>query len=342
MAIRRWIVVLAAFCAAVAPAVLLLGGSADASGVWATLPAMPAPRADLASAAYGGKLYLFGGYNTVEPSHVLTPYADTWAYNPATQTYDSLAPMPTARWGLAAASLDGFIYVMGGALDRAGTGARTVEQYDPATDTWASAPALPTALGNQGLTACADADYIYILYAGQLWKFDGTTYTRLANQSVAVLSWSTCAVTNGKLYQVGGYLNGAISYTQVYTIATNTWATKAAVPVPIYGAVRESPVIDGVLYLVNGQGAPGVFYADAWAYNIATNQWTHQPAGPYARDGVAGGVIDGAIYSFGGRADKVGPYGLTQAATFTPTPPPPPSPTPTVTPTPTPTGTCGP
>ncbi len=47
-----------------------------------------------------------------------------------------LTPMPTARYGLTAAALDGKIYVIGGRAADHDEGLRTVEVYDPVTDTW--------------------------------------------------------------------------------------------------------------------------------------------------------------------------------------------------------------
>lgn len=51
------------------------------------------------------------------------------------QMWTFRTPMPTPRWGLAAAVLDGKVYVMGG-QDAAGNVLDVVERYDPVTDTW--------------------------------------------------------------------------------------------------------------------------------------------------------------------------------------------------------------
>jgi hypothetical protein len=54
----------------------------------------------------------------------------------------SMAPMPTARYRLAAATVNGKIYAIGGYN---GGYLNTVEVYDPSANTWSTAPPMPTA-----------------------------------------------------------------------------------------------------------------------------------------------------------------------------------------------------
>ena len=68
------------------------------------------------------------------------------------------APMPTARSELAAAALDGRIYVAGG-IAQWGTSA-TFEAYDPATDRWEALPPLPEPVHH--LAAAATDDRVYV------------------------------------------------------------------------------------------------------------------------------------------------------------------------------------
>ena len=89
-------------------------------------------------------------------------------------------------------------------------------------------------------------------------------------------------------------------------------------PFALYGAVRESPVIGNNIYILQGQRADGEFSADSYIYNTATNTWSEGSLGPHAADGVAGGVDNGQIYSFGGRQDWTGPYGLNFATAYNP------------------------
>src|SRR5205085_3667898 len=62
---------------------------------------------------------------------------------PATNTWASLAPMPTGRGGLAAATgPDGRIYAIGGVNNNNVTFG-TVEAYTPATNTWTAVASMP-------------------------------------------------------------------------------------------------------------------------------------------------------------------------------------------------------
>ena len=69
-------------------------------------------------------------------------------FDPATNAWKELAPLPRARDHTATAAIDGKLHVIGG---RTGGSTEKVDQhdiYDPASNTWTSGPPLPTrALG---------------------------------------------------------------------------------------------------------------------------------------------------------------------------------------------------
>lgn len=75
------------------------------------------------------------------PGQPSSPEARRWrrcqllAYNPTSNTWTTLAPMPTPRSYLAVAVANGLLYAVGGS---AGSYAGTVEVYNPATDSWAT------------------------------------------------------------------------------------------------------------------------------------------------------------------------------------------------------------
>src|SRR2546428_11622176 len=70
--------------------------------------------------------------------------------------------MPSRRGGLAAALLDGAIHVIGG--ETRGSVFANHEVYDPATDRWTTAPALPVA--RHGLAAAVVGGRLYVIGGG--------------------------------------------------------------------------------------------------------------------------------------------------------------------------------
>ena len=67
------------------------------------------------------------------------------AYNPSTNQWTSVAPLPTDRGSLAATTgKDGTIYAIGGVVNN-GNYSSEVEAYNPSTNQWTSVAPLPTA-----------------------------------------------------------------------------------------------------------------------------------------------------------------------------------------------------
>ena len=89
---------------------------------WTPGAPLPTRRAGVASVAANGCLYLIGGEgNQADPRGI---FDRNEAYDPATDTWHSLAPMPLPTHGLTgAAYLDGWIHLPGGATRRGVSGA---------------------------------------------------------------------------------------------------------------------------------------------------------------------------------------------------------------------------
>ena len=91
------------------------------SNTWTAGAPLLAPRAGVASVAANGCLYVIGGEgNDADPRGL---FDLNEVYDPGTDTWSSLAPMPLATHGLTgAAFLDGWIHVPGGATRRGVSG----------------------------------------------------------------------------------------------------------------------------------------------------------------------------------------------------------------------------
>jgi uncharacterized protein (TIGR03437 family) len=103
-----------------------------AAGVWAPRARMPRPRGGINGLEAYGCIHVFGGEgNTGAPNGL---YADHDVYNPATDSWSSLAPMPTAVHGVTGAVfLGGLIYLPGGGTSQGGNSGSLIHQvYRPA------------------------------------------------------------------------------------------------------------------------------------------------------------------------------------------------------------------
>lgn len=100
-----------------------------AAGRWQERASMPTPRGGAAAAVLDGRLYLFGGEG--DRSVASGVFDQTEAYDPLTDRWESLPPMPTPRHGTGAAALDGRIYVPGGADVQGFAAVDTSEAFVP-------------------------------------------------------------------------------------------------------------------------------------------------------------------------------------------------------------------
>jgi N-acetylneuraminic acid mutarotase len=143
-------------CGAIAGKLYLVAGEAggnwgnwlqvydSATDTWTTKAPVDIYWGGMASGVIDGKLYVAGG---------ATPYWGTSGdrrllnvlevYDPATDTWTTKAPMPTARDGCQGGVIDGKLYVVGG--DLVGQLSDKLEVYDPAADTWTTKAPMPTA-----------------------------------------------------------------------------------------------------------------------------------------------------------------------------------------------------
>lgn len=81
------------------------------------------------------KVYVFGGDSKCNCS--------VEVYDPATETWEKRADMPTSRILASSGLVDGKVYVIGGYVPK-GDPVSAVDVYDPATDTWTQVADLPT------------------------------------------------------------------------------------------------------------------------------------------------------------------------------------------------------
>ncbi|PYR42363.1 MAG: hypothetical protein DMF95_28565, partial [Acidobacteria bacterium] len=176
------------------------------TNAWSTLAPMPTRRLDPAVGVMNGKLYVVGGNLGALSGY--PSITTTEVYDPAANSWTTLAPMPTDRRGAVGAVIDGLFYVVGGAHGN-GAAVGTVEVYDPAANSWSSRANMPI-------------------------------FRREA----------AGGAINDQLYMVGGYTSMTVTTNESYDTGSDAWAERAAALTPRYGAVAA--VINSKLYVVDG------------------------------------------------------------------------------------------
>lgn len=268
-------------------------------------PTDPTPRRNIALASADGFLYAIGGNSHGTTSSV----AWVEAYDPATDTWTAKAPLPVASQQLAAVTIKGKIYAVGGST--ANHALADLQAYDPATNTWTLKSPMPTP--RTGVAAVVVDDILYVIGGGH--GFNGRVYHNLIESyDPATDRWTTKApmptarsafgvgVMDGLIYTVGGAsVTGApLGTVEVYDPVTDTWSARAPMPTP--RIMPRVGVIDGKLYAVGGSDG-SVHDGIVQAYDPAIDTWTTVAPlpGGLATDGSDGEaeVMDGVLYVIG-------------------------------------------
>jgi N-acetylneuraminic acid mutarotase len=221
--------------------------------------------------------------------------------------------MPTARIDLSTGVVNGKIYAIGGASSLTGTYYATVEEYDPATDTWTRKTDMPTA--RNGLAAAVTQDRIYVVGGepsaqaslAALEEYDPATDTWATKADMPTKRTFHCAcAVDGNVYVLGGVTAGVPGAVRnppaldVYNPTTDTWTTAGTIPTPRAGA--GTCLVNGQIYLIGGVigslHEPPLRTVER--YDPATDTWARRADMPTARMFLSTSVLHGEIYAIGG------------------------------------------
>jgi N-acetylneuraminic acid mutarotase len=124
---------------------------------WQRRAELLTPREHLAVVAGSGRIFAIGGRANGDESDRFA--AANEAYDPTTDRWESLAPLPTPRGGLTGVYAGERVIVLGG--ERGTTTFADVDAFDPVTNTWMALPPMPTA--RHGLASAAVSGRIYAI-----------------------------------------------------------------------------------------------------------------------------------------------------------------------------------
>ncbi|MCP4631844.1 MAG: hypothetical protein GY855_02880 [candidate division Zixibacteria bacterium] len=224
--------------------------------------------------------------------------------------------MPTPRQEILPGELDGKIYVIGGWLNGGSGITDIVEVYDPATDTWTTAPPLPINRHHCAVVSVDGILYVIGGYTNTSWPnwvptpitlaYDPSTKEWMTKAHMTVARGEHSAVVyDGKIYVTGGnkQFGIVVPIVEVYDPVADTWTQLASMITPRHH--HASAVVDDTLvYVVGGRQGPWVgpfTMIDAVeAYAPASDTWYTITNMTKPRGGLSAAGIDGDLIIFGG------------------------------------------
>jgi N-acetylneuraminic acid mutarotase len=209
-----------------------------ASDSWSYVAPMPAAILGM-SAVVGkdGRIYVFGGTN--DANELGRPTDSVLVYDPASNTWSTAAPMPTAAsYTSSVTGPDGRIHVFGGFGGRGIDGSNDiinivfsgVQVYSPMTNTWSTAERMPTARYSTAAATGPD---------GRIYVIGGTDTSIFENVDLHVMEaydpntgrWSqsvplpisrvllaAAADTDGHIYAIGGSNAGEMASVEALSV----------------------------------------------------------------------------------------------------------------------------
>ncbi|MFQ5598583.1 MAG: Kelch repeat-containing protein [Nitrospiria bacterium] len=244
-------------------------------GTWQTPSPMKKARSHPGVAVSEGKIYAFGGggpnFKSLNSSEI---------YDPATNQWLSVKPMPTARSGTMATRMGEMIVVMGGGFkkpDGKFKFLKTVEAYFPKEDRWEAMPDL-------------------------LQPHD----------------YPASTVVDGQVYIIGGHhpdateggpqTDPAFAYAQRWDGKSDRWEEIPEMPTPRFAS--SAVAVDGHVWVMGGVAftQEGFHeYDRIEVYDPKENAWHRSGLRlPYSSAGQGACVFENRLYSFGGFQEKVG------------------------------------
>lgn len=233
-----------------------------AADSWSIATPLPEGRHHAGIASLDGMLYVIGGF-TKSGLSVWQAAATVYQYNPATQEWRELAPMPTARGALGVAVHQNRLYALGGYDGKRNSDA--VEVFDPKTNTWSSGAPMPTPRDHLAVVAADLRLYAiggrpeldYHRNMATVEEYDPQTQQWRSRAKLPTpRSGIAAGVIDEWIYVVGGESKeGTFSANEAYHPATDQWRSMAPMPTARHGL--GAAAVNGRLYVISGGPTPG-------------------------------------------------------------------------------------
>jgi N-acetylneuraminic acid mutarotase len=253
---------------------------------------MSVSRSEMPAAVLNGLIYVPGGFGNAFIEAAGFAFE---AYDPASDAWQTLAPMPYAMNHHAIAAYDNALYVFDADAP--------VLRYDPAANAWTELGPMPER--RWAAAAVALDDYVYIV--------GGTGGTgALLRYEPANDAWATLAaplqrrehlqavILDSKIYALGGRWDSGLSSVDIYDPATDTWRRGLSMRQRRSGF--GAAVLDGRIVVAGGELLSPLDIMDSVEFfDPAVGQWQVAPFTlPVPLHGFPMVAIDNSLYVIGG------------------------------------------
>ena len=292
---------------------------------WNTKTPMSQARAGLGVVAVDGKIYAIGG-STANGFHLALSSSGGYVgtneqYDPKTDTWTILEPMPTPRAGFAIAAYDGKIYCIGGFVcdkhDQL-VNLNVVEVYDIGTNSWSTKNPIPinelvvSSVSGPKTAGIINGNIFIIANQWNLFMYNPVDDVWVEKNHVPLYLHAVSTVADGKVIVTGNFLHMHFEpKVMIYDPETDMWR---------YG--KSGPLLEGssvAVGVTTGLYAPQNIYVfsdakDTVAYDPLNDDWMTAQNMPTDRIAFGVAVVDDVVYVIGGFSTNspLTPYALNE------------------------------
>jgi N-acetylneuraminic acid mutarotase len=199
-----------------------------AANSWASKATKPTGVSNIGAGVINGKIYVPGGYYVSGSSSYATSVVEV--YDPATNSWSTVAPLPTAQYAHAVTAVNNKLYVMGGNSLSSGY-LNTCYVFDPSANSWSTCAPMTYARSHAGAGVVNGKIYVVGGYNGSTLDLNYVEeYNPITNTWSIVAPLGTARGGPGVvgvgnyLYVCGGGWSTYLRSCEKYDPAANSWS----------------------------------------------------------------------------------------------------------------------
>ena len=200
-----------------------------ATKTWSKLPALPTPRSSHDAVVLDNKIYVAGGWAMQGGSKNSEWHHSAMVLDLSQPTlaWKQLPTPPFVRRAVSLATQNGKVFVIGGMYETGGTSS-DVDFYDPATNTWQSAPDLPgKSIEGFGNSAFEVGGKLFVsTVEGNLQRLDGDKWTLVSKLKHPRYFHRMLPVSNAELIFLGGTARSGERADEIETVLVTSTPQK--------------------------------------------------------------------------------------------------------------------